>query len=194
MTTLVDRLESAGYVTRSTDPTDARAEILRRSLTAFGPASRRDIAAWSMMHVPELARGRQLVCTLRPVPGGIYNEGVKGRFTNANPLFASSDADLTVTMSSDKVGTGNGVYVFAPGRRVAGAGDYRLQIRLRADGLVGASILRTDAAGAQTVLRLHERTSRIKSACHNHRVCGRIPWRGTSPRATAAVVKPALIR
>ncbi len=35
--------------------------------------------------------------TLRPVPGGIYNEGVKGRFTNANPLFASSDADLTVS-------------------------------------------------------------------------------------------------
>ncbi len=35
--------------------------------------------------------------TLRPVPGGIYNEGVKGRFTNADPLFATSDADLTVS-------------------------------------------------------------------------------------------------
>ncbi|MGH7192619.1 MAG: ABC transporter substrate-binding protein [Candidatus Saccharimonadales bacterium] len=35
--------------------------------------------------------------TLRPVPGGIYNEGVPGRFTNANPMFATSDADVTVS-------------------------------------------------------------------------------------------------
>lgn len=35
--------------------------------------------------------------TLQPVPGGVYNEGVQGRFTNANPIFATSDADLTVS-------------------------------------------------------------------------------------------------
>ena len=35
--------------------------------------------------------------TLRTVPGGIYNEGVTGRFTNANPLYATSDADTTVS-------------------------------------------------------------------------------------------------
>jgi len=38
------------------DPTEARAEILRRYFQAFGPATRRDIGAWSMMHVPEIDR------------------------------------------------------------------------------------------------------------------------------------------
>lgn len=35
--------------------------------------------------------------TLRPIPGGIYNEGVLGRFTNANPIYATSEADTTVS-------------------------------------------------------------------------------------------------
>lgn len=35
--------------------------------------------------------------TYQPVAGGIYTEGVMGRFTTANPLFASSDVDTTVS-------------------------------------------------------------------------------------------------
>ncbi|HVI60931.1 MAG TPA: ABC transporter substrate-binding protein [Candidatus Saccharimonadales bacterium] len=35
--------------------------------------------------------------TLRPVPGGIYSEGVLGTFTNANPLYATSDVDSSVS-------------------------------------------------------------------------------------------------
>jgi hypothetical protein len=38
------------------DPLEARAEMLRRYFAAFGPASRRDLVQWSMMHVPELQR------------------------------------------------------------------------------------------------------------------------------------------
>lgn len=32
-----------------------------------------------------------------PVPGGMYTEGVLGSFTNANPLYAASDVDTTVS-------------------------------------------------------------------------------------------------
>lgn len=35
--------------------------------------------------------------SLKPIPGGFYSEGVIGRFTTASPLFATSDADSTVS-------------------------------------------------------------------------------------------------
>ena len=47
------------------DPTEARAEILRRYLAAFGPASRRDIVVWSMLHMPEIRRSLELLEPLR---------------------------------------------------------------------------------------------------------------------------------
>jgi peptide/nickel transport system substrate-binding protein len=35
--------------------------------------------------------------TLKPVPGGIYSEGMLGTFTNASPLFATSNVDSSVS-------------------------------------------------------------------------------------------------
>lgn len=35
--------------------------------------------------------------SLKPAPGGIFNEGIIGSFTNANPLYASGTADTAVT-------------------------------------------------------------------------------------------------
>jgi hypothetical protein len=47
------------------DPTAARAEIFRRYFAAFGPSSRRDLVAWSMMHVPEIQRALDRLEPLR---------------------------------------------------------------------------------------------------------------------------------
>lgn len=35
--------------------------------------------------------------TLRPIPGGIYHEGIVGTFTNANPLFAAGTANTAAS-------------------------------------------------------------------------------------------------
>ena len=47
------------------DPTEARAEVFRRYLAAFGPASRQDIRAWAMMKVPEITRALERLEPLR---------------------------------------------------------------------------------------------------------------------------------
>lgn len=43
------------------DPTQARAEMLRRYLAAFGPATLRDMMQWALMHAPETKRAVALM-------------------------------------------------------------------------------------------------------------------------------------
>jgi PKD repeat protein len=63
---------------------------------------------------------------------------------------SSSAVDLRVTVASDKVGTGNGVYLWVIGRRTGG-GDYRARVRLLSNGTVGIAISRY-VSGAETLI------------------------------------------
>jgi DNA glycosylase AlkZ-like len=47
------------------DPVEARAKIVRRYLAAFGPASRQDIDAWSMMRQPQIRAALERLEPLR---------------------------------------------------------------------------------------------------------------------------------
>ena len=47
--------------------------------------------------IVQIARLGHYYQTLQPVPGGIYSEGIAGSFTNANPLFATSEVDTAVS-------------------------------------------------------------------------------------------------
>ncbi|MFD0685144.1 LamG-like jellyroll fold domain-containing protein [Actinomadura fibrosa] len=65
---------------------------------------------------------------------------------------SAGGSDLTLTLATDKEGTGNGVYVWAAGRRVSGAGEYRARVRLRPSGVVSFQLSRTDASNAETAI------------------------------------------
>lgn len=65
---------------------------------------RRFVAGWlalmTLIIIGLLAQNANLTNyfqTLKPVPGGIYNEGLVGTFSNANPLFAVDDVDSSVS-------------------------------------------------------------------------------------------------
>jgi len=67
------------------DPTEARAEILRAYLGAFGPASRKDIVAWSMMHVPR-----------SPAPSSVSSPLLRFRNEHGGELLDFPGAPLPV--------------------------------------------------------------------------------------------------
>jgi peptide/nickel transport system substrate-binding protein len=53
------------------------------------------IALMSAVVVQTRALGDHYL-SIVPVPGGIYSEGIVGSYTNANPIFATTDVDSTV--------------------------------------------------------------------------------------------------
>lgn len=81
-------------------------KIDRLLIRRFGKliAVRRFVLLWTLLFVLlSLATAFQLrglgkyYQVLKPAPGGLYNEGIIGTFTNANPLYANGAADTAVS-------------------------------------------------------------------------------------------------
>ncbi|MFC6878195.1 MULTISPECIES: LamG-like jellyroll fold domain-containing protein [Actinomadura] len=92
---------------------------------------------------------------------GLSVQGGAGRIAMAAPKdsagayandVSAKASDLTLRVATDKEGTGNGVYFWAAGRRVAGQGEYRARLRLRPSGAVSLQLSRTDAHNAETAI------------------------------------------
>jgi PKD repeat protein len=72
------------------------------------------------------------------VTAGVASMTAKAGETDAAvlPAVSSSDIDLRVTLTADKLATGNGSYVGLIGRRVGTNTEYQARLRVRADGTV----------------------------------------------------------
>ncbi len=80
-------------------------QIEKHVVKRFGrlTAVRRFVISWVLLVLILIAglAGQNIALsnyfqTVQPVPGGVYKEGVLGAFTNANPMYATSNADSTV--------------------------------------------------------------------------------------------------
>jgi hypothetical protein len=63
-----------------------------------------------------------------------------------------SDADVQLTLSSDKAATGGGVYLSTVGRRVGPNLEYRARVRLLSTGAVGLALSRLAGSSTETLI------------------------------------------
>ena len=65
---------------------------------------------------------------------------------------SSTDTDMAMTLSPDRLATGSGLYLSVVGRRVPTAGDYRAKLRLLADGSMSLLVQRVTTGFVETSL------------------------------------------
>ena len=65
---------------------------------------------------------------------------------------SSSDSDITVTMATNKAGTGGGIYFYVIGRRASTNNEYRALLRFLPTGAVGESITRRSGSATDSLI------------------------------------------
>jgi PKD repeat protein len=66
---------------------------------------------------------------------------------------SSTSTDVQVSVTTDKVATGGGIYANVTGRKVTGAGEYRAKVRLTSTGAVAVSMVSVSSTGVETVVK-----------------------------------------
>ncbi|MEU6424859.1 LamG-like jellyroll fold domain-containing protein [Microbispora sp. NPDC046973] len=72
---------------------------------------------------------------------------------------SSTTSDTTFSVTTDKPGTGNGIYLWSIGRSVSGQGEYLTRVRLLPPSTVALALGRTDAANTSTLLTSEQTVS-----------------------------------
>jgi len=102
------------------------------------------------------------------------------------PAVSAASTDLTFALTTDKPATGGGLYVAIAARRVAGVGEYRANLRLRANGVVALGVART-AGTTETALAAPVVVPGLTFAVGD-RLQVRVQAAGTSPTTVRARV------
>ena len=113
--------------------------------------------------------------------GRLSNPAGVGRLAHLRDV-AITDADVRVTLSSDKVATGSGLYMCVVPRSVAGSGEYRAVVRTVADGRI---TLRLDRGS--TIISPELVLSGLNAAPDRH-LDVRVQTIGTNPTTVRAKV------
>ncbi|GAA4204039.1 LamG-like jellyroll fold domain-containing protein [Microbispora amethystogenes] len=100
---------------------------------------------------------------------------------------SSTMTDTTFSVTTDKPGTGNGIYIWGIGRSVNGQGDYRARVRLLSSNGIGLLVSRTDSANAETAL-VSEQTVAGLTYSAGTVLKVRLQVAGTSPTTVQAKV------
>ena len=126
------------------------------------------------------------------VTAGVASMTAKAGETDAAvlPAVSSTDTDLRVTLTADKLATGNGSYVGLIGRRVGTNTEYQARLRVRADGTVAVSLLALNGSPTVIVLRQEVAPSGV-SVAGGAKVTARVQVTGTSPTTFRTKVWPA---
>lgn len=179
--TVTDNSGASSSTTKSVtidpqSPAPVLAEDAFGRTVAAGWGSATTGGAWSVYPSSALsvASGQGRITT--PLAGG------RNAYLNA----VSSDAtDFVAGLSIDKVATGGGFFTSLAARAVPNAGEYRAKVKFRNDGRPSLSLVRTNAAGAETTLRSETLASGLTYGA-NDKLMVRVQVAGTAEATVRA--------
>ena len=120
---------------------------------------------------------------------GLVRVPAGGRPTALLKQVSTTSADVSGSVALDKVPAGGSAFVAVIGRMVPSAGSYRTRIAVAPNGSVSVALLRTSAAGGQTLLQPPVALPGVVYSA-SARLAVRMQVTGTSPTTIRAKVWP----
>ncbi|MBX6388686.1 MAG: PKD domain-containing protein [Frankia sp.] len=151
--TVTDNLGATASATRTVSPRPAAnpsastyaVDAFERTVTTNGWGTADTGGAWANAHGPgprAVSAGAGVLTLATPgSQTGIYLPGV-----------SATDTAVTVTLTADKPGSGNGTYLYVVGRRVSTNNEYRARLRITNANTVQLALTALIGSGTETTL------------------------------------------